>query len=148
MAQLFADMPEALANSVAIAQRCNLTIPLGKNYLPAFPTPEGVSLEQHLRDEATAGLARRLVSLYPDSEERARKQPEYAARLEFEVKTIIQMGYAGYFLIVADFINWARMQRRAGRAGTRLGRGLAGRIQPRHHRPRPAALHAAVRALP
>ncbi len=109
MAQLFADMPQALANSVAIAQRCNLTIPLGKNYLPAFPTPEGVSLEQHLRDEATAGLARRLVSLYPDSEERARKQPEYAARLEFEAKTIIQMGYAGYFLIVADFINWARM---------------------------------------
>ncbi|HEX3631188.1 MAG TPA: DNA polymerase III subunit alpha, partial [Casimicrobiaceae bacterium] len=108
MAQLFADIPQALANSVAIAQRCNLTIPLGKNYLPAFPTPDGTSIEQHLRDEAAAGLGRRLAALYPDAEERARKQPEYAARLEFEAKTIIQMGYAGYFLIVADFINWAR----------------------------------------
>ena len=108
MAEIFADVPEALANSVAIAQRCNLTIPLGKNYLPAFPTPQGVSLERHLRDEATAGLARRLAALYPDAEERARRQPEYAARLEFETRTIIQMGYAGYFLIVADFINWAR----------------------------------------
>ncbi|HEY7945651.1 MAG TPA: DNA polymerase III subunit alpha [Casimicrobiaceae bacterium] len=108
MAQAFADIPEALANSVAIAQCCNLTIPLGKNYLPAFPTPEGVGIEQHLRDQAAAGLARRLAALYPDSDERARRQPEYAARLEFETKTIIQMGYAGYFLIVADFINWAR----------------------------------------
>jgi DNA polymerase-3 subunit alpha len=108
MAKLFADMPEALANSVAIAQRCNLTIPLGRNYLPVFPTPEGIGLEKHLRDEAAAGLARRLAALYPDAEERVRRQPEYAARLEFEAGTIIQMGYAGYFLIVADFINWAR----------------------------------------
>ncbi|HKW79535.1 MAG TPA: DNA polymerase III subunit alpha [Casimicrobiaceae bacterium] len=108
MAEAFADAPEALANSVAIAQRCNLAIPLGRNYLPAFPTPQGVSLEQHLRDQAAAGLERRLAALYPDAEERARKKPEYAARLEFEAKTIIQMGYAGYFLIVADFINWAR----------------------------------------
>jgi DNA polymerase-3 subunit alpha len=109
MVRLFADIPEALANSVAIAQRCNLIIPLGKNYLPAFPTPEGVSIEQHLRDQATAGLARRLAALYPDAEERERRQPEYATRLEFEARTIIQMGYAGYFLIVADFINWARV---------------------------------------
>ncbi|MGH8713258.1 MAG: DNA polymerase III subunit alpha, partial [Casimicrobiaceae bacterium] len=108
MAHAFADIPEVLANSVAIAQRCNLTIPLGKNYLPAFPTPGGVSIEQHLRDEATAGLARRLAALYLDGTERTRKHPEYAARLEFETRTIIQMGYAGYFLIVADFINWAR----------------------------------------
>src|SRR6478735_9987422 len=108
MAQLFADVPQALANSVAIAQRCSLTIPLGKNYLPAFPTPDGISIEQHLRDQAAAGLERRLAALYPDPEARAQRQPEYAARLEFETRTIIQMGYAGYFLIVADFINWAR----------------------------------------
>jgi DNA polymerase-3 subunit alpha len=108
MAELFADLPQALANSVAIAQRCSLTIPLGKNYLPAFPTPAGIGIEQHLRDQAVAGLERRLALLYPDPEERARRQPEYAARLEFEARTIIQMGYAGYFLIVADFINWAR----------------------------------------
>ncbi|TMG81619.1 MAG: PHP domain-containing protein, partial [Betaproteobacteria bacterium] len=108
MAKAFADLPDALANSVAIAQRCNLTIPLGKNYLPAFPTPDGVSLEEHLRSEAQAGLERRLVMLYPNAAERESRRPEYAARLEFEAKTIIQMGYAGYFLIVADFINWAK----------------------------------------
>ena len=108
MRELFADLPQALANSVAIAQRCNLTIPLGKNYLPAFPTPDGVSIEQHLKDQAAAGLERRLAALFPDPQARALRQPEYAARLEFEAGTIIQMGYAGYFLIVADFINWAR----------------------------------------
>ena len=108
MRERFADLPEALANSVAIAQRCNLTIPLGKNHLPEFPTPAGVTIDQHLRDEAAAGLERRLARLYPDPATRDAKRPQYEARLEFETKTIIQMGFAGYFLIVADFINWAR----------------------------------------
>src|SRR6202165_4086420 len=117
MAQRFADLPGALANSVAIAQRCNLTLPLGKNYLPAFPTPEGVSLEQHLNSEASIGLERRLNVAFVEAAERERMRPEYVARLEFEVKTIIQMGYAGYFLIVADFINWAK------RSGVPVGPG-------------------------
>ncbi len=104
----FADLPDALANSVAIAQRCNLTIPLGKPYLPEFPTPAGVTIDEHLRNEAAAGLERRLARLYPDDAKRDAKRAEYVARLEFETKTIIQMGFAGYFLIVADFINWAR----------------------------------------
>ena len=97
-----------MRNSVAIAQRCNLTIPLGKNYLPDFPTPSGVTIEQHLKDEAAAGLERRLAAQFPDAAERDAKRPDYVARLAFEVKTIVQMGYAGYFLIVADFINWAK----------------------------------------
>ena len=108
MAEAFADIPEALANSIAIAQRCNLTIPLGKNYLPDFPTPPGVTLDDHLHHEAAAGLERRLDLLYPDPATRAAKRAEYVARLEFETKTIVQMGFAGYFLIVADFINWAK----------------------------------------
>ena len=108
MADAFADMPQALANSVAIAQRCNLTIALGKNYLPDFPTPAGVTLDEHLRNEAAAGLEQRLATLYPDVAERDAKRPAYVARLEFETKTIVQMGFAGYFLIVADFINWAK----------------------------------------
>jgi len=108
MAARFADVPEALANSVAIAQRCNLQIPLGKSHLPLFPTPAGVSLEEHLRSEAAAGLERRLARLYPDPAERERRRPEYFERLEFETGTIVQMGFAGYFLIVADFINWAK----------------------------------------
>ncbi|MEO5698986.1 MAG: DNA polymerase III subunit alpha [Casimicrobiaceae bacterium] len=108
MAAAFADYPEALANSVAIAQRCNLTIPLGKNYLPDFPTPPGVTLDEHLRREAAIGLERRLATLFPDAAERERRRPEYEARLGFEAGTIVQMGFAGYFLIVADFINWAK----------------------------------------
>jgi DNA polymerase III subunit alpha len=108
MAEKFADLPEALANSVAIAQRCNLSIALGTNHLPQFPTPAGISLDDHLRAEAAAGLERRLAQLYADAGERERRRPEYTARLDVETSTIVQMGFPGYFLIVADFINWAK----------------------------------------
>ncbi|MEO6929091.1 MAG: DNA polymerase III subunit alpha, partial [Casimicrobiaceae bacterium] len=108
MAAKFADLPQALANSVAIAQRCNTTIEIGRNHLPAFPTPEGVTLDEHLRQEAEAGLEIRLAHLFEDAAVREGKRDEYAARLAFEVATIVQMGFAGYFLIVADFIRWAR----------------------------------------
>jgi len=105
---LFADMPEALANSVEIAKRCNLALTLGKNYLPNFPTPNGESLNDYLISEAKRGLVKRLEVLYPDERARAAKQPAYDARLDFETGVINQMGFAGYFLIVADFINWAK----------------------------------------
>jgi len=108
MADLFADLPEALANSVEIARRCNLSLELGRSRLPKFPTPEGVSLENYLARTASQGLERRLAQLYPDLGVRAKQEPRYRERLESEAKTIIQMGFAGYFLIVADFINWAR----------------------------------------
>jgi DNA polymerase III subunit alpha len=104
MAELFADLPQALENSVEIARRCNLEIQLGKSRLPAFPTPPAVTIDDFLRSEAQAGLARRLDKLALKEEE----QPRYRERLEFEIRTIVQMGFAGYFLIVADFINWAR----------------------------------------
>ena len=94
MAKLFADIPPALENSIEVARRCNLAIELGKSRLPAFPTPAGVSVEDYLRQQAHAGLKRRGL--------------DKVERLEFELKTIIQMGFAGYFLIVADFINWAK----------------------------------------
>lgn len=108
MAQLFADVPQALANTVEIAKRCNLTIQLGKSQLPRFPTPHNESLDDYLRDRAQAGLGLRMQRLYPDEPLRAQKMPQYQQRLEFEIKTILQMGFAGYFLIVADFINWAK----------------------------------------
>jgi DNA polymerase III subunit alpha len=108
MAVLFADIPEALANSVEIAKRCNLTLTLGKNYLPQFPTPNNESLEEFLVTQAHEGLEKRLQMLYPDVDKREARRAEYTARLEFETAVIIQMGFAGYFLIVADFINWAK----------------------------------------
>ena len=108
MAKVFADLPEALANSVAIAQRCNLALELGRSRLPEFPTPPGVTLEDHLAAVAERGLAQRLGELFPDAAVRERQAPRYRERLAFETRTIVQMGFAGYFLIVADFINWAK----------------------------------------
>ncbi|HUN70056.1 MAG TPA: DNA polymerase III subunit alpha [Burkholderiales bacterium] len=104
MAQLFADVPQALENAVEIARRCNLEIELGKSRLPAFPTPKGVSLDSFLDSEASKGLEKRIEKLKLRNDE----VPRYRERLAFEIKTIAQMGYAGYFLIVADFINWAK----------------------------------------
>ena len=108
MAELFADLPEALQNSVEIARRCNLSLVLGKPRLPDFPTPNGQGLDDYLREQAQRGLHKRMVVLYPDADERAARLPEYQARLDFEIETIIKMGFPGYFLIVADFIRWAK----------------------------------------
>ncbi|RXZ45259.1 DNA polymerase III subunit alpha [Crenobacter cavernae] len=108
MAERFADIPEALANSVEIAKRCNITVQLGTNYLPDFPTPDGMTLDDYLVDCAQKGLEERLEKLFPDPELRAARRPEYDARLKIETDTIIQMGFPGYFLIVADFIVWAK----------------------------------------
>ena len=108
MTLLFADIPQALENSVEIARRCNLEIELGKSRLPAFPTPPGVTLDDYLAQQARSGLAGRLEKLLPDPDERERQAPRYRGRLEFEIATVVQMGFAGYFLIVADFINWAK----------------------------------------
>jgi len=108
MAQLFADLPQALENAVEIARRCSLEIELGRSRLPAFPTPPGVTLDEFLRQQAEAGLERRLAARFPDAAARAAADGRYRERLDFEIRTIIQMGFAGYFLIVADFINWAK----------------------------------------
>ena len=108
MAELFSDLPEALINSVEIAKRCNLEISLGKNYLPEFPTPDGVTLDDFLCQEAARGLEVRLQQLFPDPAVRAAQRATYETRLKIETETIVQMGFPGYFLIVADFINWAK----------------------------------------
>ena len=108
MAKLFADIPQALANSVEIARRCSLSIELGKSKLPVFPTPGGESIESYLHQQSELGLAARLGKLFADPAEREANAARYGERLEFEINTILQMGFPGYFLIVADFIDWAR----------------------------------------
>jgi DNA polymerase-3 subunit alpha len=108
MAERFADIPQALANSVAIAAMCNLSLQLGKPQLPDFPTPNSESLEDYLRASSKEGLEKRLTVLYPVQALRDERRPTYQARLDLECETIIQMGFPGYFLIVADFINWAK----------------------------------------
>jgi DNA polymerase III subunit alpha len=106
--ELFADVPSALANTVAIAKRCNLTLDIGNARLPDFPTPHGEAPEAFFRDESFVGLERRLAQRFPEATKRDAERPAYAARLEFELNTIVKMGFPGYFLIVADFIGWAR----------------------------------------
>jgi DNA polymerase-3 subunit alpha len=109
MAELFRDIPEALQNTIEIARRCSLELTLGKSVLPAYPVPAQMSTEGFLRDEAARGLERRLEKLLnqpPVGRTIARE--EYESRLQIELGVICQMGFAGYFLIVADFIRWAR----------------------------------------
>src|SRR5690554_4064558 len=107
MAELFADAPDALDNAVALAQRCNLELRLGTYHLPAFPVPAEHTLDSWIRSEARDGLARRLEHAFlADGHDRA----SYEARLETELDVIIRMGFPGYFLIVSDFIRWAKEQ--------------------------------------
>ncbi len=112
MTALFADLPSALANSVEIARRCSLSLVLGKPQLPDFPTPlvDGVPMPmaEYFRVQSHEGLEERLVQLYPDAAQREKERPRYVERLDFEIATILKMGFPGYFLIVADFINWAK----------------------------------------
>src|SRR5450830_1888372 len=108
MATLFADLPGVLQNSVEIAKRCNLTLELGKPKLPDFPTPDGMTLNDFLVHEAKRGLEFRLQHLFPNPDKREKERERYEARLKFETDTIIKMGFPGYFLIVADFIQWAK----------------------------------------
>lgn len=104
----FADIPSAIANTVEIAKRCNVTLTLGKPQLPLYPTPDGMTLDDYLRSLAQEGLVKRMEMLYPDQKQREAKMPEYQERLEKECEVIISMGFPGYFLIVQDFINWAK----------------------------------------
>ncbi|MCD9515846.1 DNA polymerase III subunit alpha [Photobacterium carnosum] len=107
MCELFADIPEALQNSVEIAKRCNVTVRLGEYFLPNFPTGD-MSIEDFLVTKSQQGLEERLEFLFPDPEVRAQRRPEYDERLEIELKVVNQMGFPGYFLIVMEFIQWSK----------------------------------------
>ena len=109
MAALFEDIPEALENSVEIARRCNLELTLGENVLPEFPIPEGMTTSSYFTQQVQEGLERRLaVILDGESEVQQEQRQRYQARLDHELEVINKMGFPGYFLIVADFIRWAR----------------------------------------
>lgn len=105
MQALFADVPDAIDNAVSLAMRCNVEMKLGEYALPAFPVPSEHTIESWLRGTAREGLAKRLEKnpLAP-----GKSREDYDARLEIELDVIIKMGFPGYFLIVADFINWAK----------------------------------------
>ena len=109
MAGLFADIPEAITNTVEIARRCNLELTLGRNFLPDFPVPQGTTVKSYFQEQARMGLDKRMSGLSdPQSSEGKEHARIYSERLAHELEVIIDMGYPGYFLIVADFIKWAR----------------------------------------
>ncbi|UXI01851.1 DNA polymerase III subunit alpha [Photobacterium sp. TY1-4] len=107
MCELFADIPEALENSVEIAKRCNVTVRLNEYFLPNFPTGD-LSTEDYLVKMSKEGLERRLAFLFPDEAVRQERRPEYDERLDIELEVINQMGFPGYFLIVMEFIQWSK----------------------------------------
>ncbi len=109
MAALFADIPSALANTVEIARRCNVTIQLGKYFLPDYPVPAGMTIEAFFEQVSREGLQERLQKLLPPgSDPDGSRRQVYEDRLAFELSIINQMGFPGYFLIVMDFIQWAK----------------------------------------
>jgi DNA polymerase-3 subunit alpha len=97
------DFPEAITNTRAIADRCDFQIELGRILIPHFPCPDGKSEEEYLRELVTAGAIRRYGKAYT-------KNPEIMERLDYELTSVVKMGYSGYFLIVQDFINWGKNQ--------------------------------------
>jgi DNA polymerase-3 subunit alpha len=114
MIRLFEDIPEAIENTVEIARRCNLDLELGKSYLPAFPVPDGQTTDDFLRSESEAGLERFLAAKAAREEiaddDFGKLAAPYRARLADELRVICDMGFPGYFLIVADFIDWAKKE--------------------------------------
>jgi len=103
MQALFADLPEAIDNTLHIARRCTLLLKFGTYHLPNFPVPEGHTPDSFLEAEAVAGLKQRFTEITL-----ARPEQEYRERLAFEIGIIKKMGFAGYFLTVADFIRWGK----------------------------------------
>ena len=102
MSELFTDFPQLLNNTVEISKRCNLHFELfRKNYLPIFPTPKSQSISEFFKEESKKGLNERLKGRSVDED-------IYIERLNFEISVILEMDYPGYFLIVSDFIRWAK----------------------------------------
>ncbi len=108
MVELFSDIPEAIKNTIEIAKRCNAELTLGEHYLPDFPVPEGMTIEAFFSRESYEGLEQRLPVLFPDPAVLTQKRAEYEERLQIELDVINEMGFPGYFLIVADFIKWSK----------------------------------------
>lgn len=110
MVELFADLPAAIQNTVEISKRCNVQLNLGNNYLPNFPVPDGSTIERYLSFLSNQGLEARLQQLFKNKSSTLldAERQKYQSRLDLELHVINSMGFAGYFLIVADFIQWAK----------------------------------------
>jgi DNA polymerase-3 subunit alpha len=139
MRSLFRELPQACDNTLLIAERCEVSFTEGEGrYMPRFQVPEGHSEPSWFVHEVEAGPS----PAYPQG-----ISGDVRARADYETEVICSKGYAGYFLVVADFINWAKSRGiRVGPAGVR--RGADDRLRDGHHRPRPDPARADLRAVP
>ena len=108
MIELFSDIPEALTNTVRIAEKCNIDLELGKFYLPDFEVPDEFSREDFLRKISKEGLLNRIQDIKNSTDSYSLEESTYIERLNYELDMICKLDFAGYFLIVADFVNWAQ----------------------------------------
>ena len=108
MIEKFKDFPEAIENTVLIAKKCNLELELGEFYLPDFQVPDNLTTEQYLRDQSKEGLKERIYQIQNSLQDYPINEEVYFSRLEYELDMICKLDFAGYFLIVSDFVNWAK----------------------------------------
>lgn len=111
MNELFADLPNALENTYHLAQRCTVNLTLGENFLPEYPIPEGFTIDSYFAHISKEGLEERLNYLYPPEKRQddwSEIRKKYDDRIQYEIEIILNMGFPGYFLIVMDFIQWAK----------------------------------------
>ena len=139
MAESFAEFPGAIESTLEIAERCDVEIALGGQLIPSFDCPDGLTEKEYLRSLVLAGMRERYGDPLP---------AEAVERMEMELGVIDKMGFNAYFLIVWDFVNWAKSNGDRGRPGPWLGGRLDHRLLAADHRRRPAALRPALRALP
>ena len=139
MARRFAETPEAVANTVKIGEACNVDLPALRPQFPVYEVPAGHTPDGYLTELARAGLAERFTAVP------ARRR---RSALEFELSIITSMGFTGYFLIVWDFIHYAKENGIAGGPRPRLGRGIARGLQPEDHRHRPPEVRPSLREVP
>lgn len=123
ISELFSDLPVAIENTEIIARKCNIELKLDEPELPVFPTPNGMSVNDYFRHVSREGLNQRMLVNFPDPAERAAKMEEYSTRLEWELDIIEGMKFPGYFLIVYDFINYAKSKGIPVGAGRGSGAG-------------------------
>ena len=150
MAQIFGEFPEALRNTVAIAERCDVDLSATENHLPSFDVPEGFTVDGYFEHVVREGFRERLPRLRELEQRGALLHPiaEYEEKLAYEVDVIKRMRYPGYFLIVWDFIPLRARPRHSRRPRPRVGGGQPGGLLPAHHGRRSAGVRPDLRALP
>ena len=149
MCELFSDIPSAIENTLHIAKRCNIELDLGTYYLPKYPIPDGMTMDEFFRDVSEKGLEERLeVILDKKDPDYELKRKPYYDRLEFELEIIIQMGFPGYFLIVMDFIKWGKDNDIPVGPGRGSGAGSLIAYAQKNYRSRPTRIRFTVRAIP